>query len=66
VINELGEWVLRIACTEATGWLDELTVAVNLLPVQFRNSGLVSAVTSALARSGSPASRIWKSRRARS
>ena len=58
MIDQLGEWVLRTACTEAAGWPDELTVAVNLSPVQFRNSGLISAVASALAFSGLPPSRL--------
>ena len=58
IIDQLGEWVLRTACTEAAGWPDELTVAVNLSPVQFRNSGLISAVASALAFSGLPPSRL--------
>ncbi len=49
LIVPLGEWVLREACNEAARWPDPIRVAVNLSPVQFRNRGLVTTVTSALA-----------------
>jgi diguanylate cyclase (GGDEF)-like protein len=49
LIVPLGEWVLREACREAAGWPDPIKVAVNLSPVQFRNRGLVTTVTLALA-----------------
>ena len=49
LIVPLGEWVLREACAEAARWPDPVKVAVNLSPVQFRNRGLVTTVTQALA-----------------
>jgi diguanylate cyclase (GGDEF)-like protein/PAS domain S-box-containing protein len=49
LIGPLGEWVLRQACTEAAGWPDDLHVAVNLSPVQFRSKSVVQAVMTALA-----------------
>ena len=49
LIVPLGEWVLREACKEAARWPDPIKVAVNLSPVQFRNRGLVTMVTHALA-----------------
>jgi diguanylate cyclase (GGDEF)-like protein/PAS domain S-box-containing protein len=52
LIVSLGEWVLREACSEAAKWPDEVKVAVNLSPVQFRSRNLVQAVISALAHSG--------------
>jgi diguanylate cyclase (GGDEF)-like protein len=52
VIDALGEWVLRRACTEATTWPAPLRVAVNLSPLQFRGAGLVDVVSAALAESG--------------
>jgi diguanylate cyclase (GGDEF)-like protein len=56
LIVPLGEWVLRRACAEAAQWPDSVRVAVNLSPVQFRNRGLVTTVTQALAAAGlSPA-----------
>jgi EAL domain-containing protein (putative c-di-GMP-specific phosphodiesterase class I) len=49
LIVQLGEWVLREACHEAARWPDPIRVAVNLSAVQFRNRGLVTTVTQALA-----------------
>lgn len=58
LIIPLGEWVLRQACNEAAKWPDDLKIAVNLSPVQFRNKNLVSTVTSAIAKSGIAAARL--------
>jgi len=58
LIVTLGEWVLRRACMEATKWPDDVKVAVNLSPVQFKYSGLPRAVEEALAESGLPARRL--------
>ncbi len=52
LIVPLGEWVLREACAEAARWPGELTVAVNLSPLQFKNANLVQTVTAALAAAG--------------
>jgi diguanylate cyclase (GGDEF)-like protein len=49
LIVPLGEWVLREACNEAARWPEPIKIAVNLSPVQFRNRGLVTTVTHALA-----------------
>ncbi len=58
LIGPIGEWVLRTACAEAARWPEPITLAVNLSPVQFRGAKLVTIVTSALAHSGLPASRL--------
>jgi diguanylate cyclase (GGDEF)-like protein len=58
LIIPLGDWVLRQACLDAAGWSEQVTVAVNLWPVQFRNPSLVSSVRTALQGSGLPASRL--------
>jgi diguanylate cyclase (GGDEF)-like protein/PAS domain S-box-containing protein len=58
LIVPLGEWVLRQACTEAARWPDEVSVAVNLSPLQFKNANLVHTVTGALAAAGLPARRL--------
>jgi diguanylate cyclase (GGDEF)-like protein len=58
LIVPLGEWALRQACSEAMNWPDDIGVAVNLSPVQFNKGSLASAVISALASSGLPASRL--------
>ena len=52
LITSIGEWVLREACNEAAKWPDQVKVAVNLSPVQFRSRHLVQVVISALANSG--------------
>ncbi|OKO79881.1 diguanylate cyclase [Bradyrhizobium sp. NAS80.1] len=57
LIVPIGEWVLRTACATAVSWPD-VTVAVNLSPVQFRSRGLVAMVTSALAEAGLPPRRL--------
>jgi diguanylate cyclase (GGDEF)-like protein/PAS domain S-box-containing protein len=52
LITPLGDWILRKACMDAATWSREVRVAVNLSPVQFKNSNLVQSVISALAASG--------------
>jgi len=58
LIIPLGDWVLRQACLDASGWSEDITVAVNLSPVQFKNPNLVSSVKAALQASGLPADRL--------
>jgi diguanylate cyclase (GGDEF)-like protein len=58
LIVPLGEWVLRQACMDAAGWSQDVGVAVNLSPVQFKNPSLVSTVKEALKASGLPARRL--------
>ena len=48
LIVPIGEWVLRQACMQAAQWPGSIKVAVNLSPVQFRHSGLLQTVVSAL------------------
>ncbi|QRE75420.1 putative bifunctional diguanylate cyclase/phosphodiesterase [Methylobacterium aquaticum] len=58
LIHEIGAFVLREACREASGWTSGRSVAVNLSPVQFRHAGLAAQVASALAASGLPADQL--------
>jgi predicted signal transduction protein with EAL and GGDEF domain len=58
LIEQLGEWVLRTACAEAMTWPDDIKVAVNVSPVQFKNQTLALTVIGALAASGLPARRL--------
>jgi diguanylate cyclase (GGDEF)-like protein len=58
LIVPIGEWVLRQACATAAAWPNDLKVAVNLSPVQFRSPGLLQLVISALASSGLAAERL--------
>ncbi len=51
LIVSIGEWVLETACQQALEW-DNIRVAVNLSPVQFRNRELVETVRQVLARTG--------------
>lgn len=53
LINPIGEWVLRQACSNAAAWPDDIKIAVNLSAVQFKSGHhLVETVVSALASSG--------------
>jgi EAL domain-containing protein (putative c-di-GMP-specific phosphodiesterase class I) len=58
LINQLGEWVLTTACAEAATWPDDINLAVNVSPVQFRSGTLALKIVAALAASGLPASRL--------
>ena len=58
LIDRLGEWVLREACHEAARWPDDVKVAVNLSPVQFRHRDLVATVLQALQDSGLAGGRL--------
>lgn len=57
LMRPISEWVLNTACKDALAW-DPLTVAVNLSPSMFQQSGLVDMVKAALANSGLPAHRL--------
>jgi len=56
LIVELGDWVLREACSQARRWQDADTsswqVAVNVSGVQFRDGSLVRRVEDAIASAG--------------
>ena len=52
IIGEIGEWVLREACAHAATWPVPLNIAVNLSPLQLRDSELVSGITGILAETG--------------
>lgn len=57
-IMAIGQWVLRRACNDAMQWNDELTVAVNLSPIQLMQPDLVRIVAQVLVDSGLPARRL--------
>jgi diguanylate cyclase (GGDEF)-like protein len=52
LIHSLGSWVLATACQEAKKWPADISLAVNLSPVQFNGHGLVDGVRQALDASG--------------
>jgi diguanylate cyclase (GGDEF)-like protein len=52
LIHQIGEWVLRTACSDAASWPAPARVAVNVSPIQFMKAALPAIVTGALAQSG--------------
>src|SRR3984885_7843888 len=58
LIVPLGDWVLRTACSDAAGWSQDVCVAVNLSPAQFKSRNLVPSVVLALEDSGLSARRL--------
>ena len=58
LIARIGEWVLRQACQDAVTWPVDVTVAVNLSPLQFRSNDLVHTVHASLDASGLPPRRL--------
>jgi diguanylate cyclase (GGDEF)-like protein len=59
LITSVGAWVLATACAEATHWPLDISVAVNLSPVQFRRgTDLVETVISTLRKTGLAARRL--------
>ena len=58
LIQQVGEWVLRTACMNASHWPADVRVAVNVSPIQIANPQLPAIVTSALAASGIDPSRL--------
>ena len=57
-IGVLGEWALNEACAAAATWPREIRIAVNLSPLQLKQSGLVLDVVGALNRHGVEPSRL--------
>jgi diguanylate cyclase (GGDEF)-like protein/PAS domain S-box-containing protein len=58
LIDALGGLMLRRACLDAALWPDDVRVAVNLSPLQFRGGNLLPVVMDALKQSGLPAKRL--------
>jgi len=58
LIDQIGEWVLATACAEAATWPDDIKLAVNVSPVQFRSGTLALKIVAALAASGLAANRL--------
>jgi diguanylate cyclase (GGDEF)-like protein/PAS domain S-box-containing protein len=58
LINEIGEWVMKTACEEAAKWPQQVSVAVNLSPVQFRSHSLPATVRAVLSDTGLAAKRL--------
>ena len=58
LIGQIGDWVLRRACSDVARWPSTLKVAVNVSPVQFRDRALLQEVTQILQESGLDPSRL--------
>jgi len=58
LIVDIGNWVLRRACLDCAQWPDDVRVAVNLSPIQFRHGDVLPSVAAALADSGLAPSRL--------
>ena len=58
LINEIGDWVLRTACTEAAAWPHHIRLAVNVSPVQLKSETLALRIASALEAAGLPPNRL--------
>ena len=58
LIAPIGAWVLREACRAAASWPAYMRVAVNLSPMQFRDTGVLDMIESALQQSGLAPSRL--------
>ena len=57
-ILDIGEWVLRTACTEAATWQRPLTIAVNVSAIQIYHENFVQLVHEVLLETGLPADRL--------
>jgi diguanylate cyclase (GGDEF)-like protein len=58
LILAMGDWALHAACAEAMRWPEDISVAINLSPRQFRDNNLVDIIAHALDRSGLAPTRL--------
>jgi diguanylate cyclase (GGDEF)-like protein len=58
LIVDIGNWVLRRACLDCAQWPDDVHVAVNLSPIQFRRGNVMRAITEALGAAGLATERL--------
>ncbi|WP_159872542.1 EAL domain-containing protein [Novosphingobium sp. 9U] len=58
LIIPIGEWVMRQACQDAASWPNDIKVAVNLSPAQFKRGDLIAMAMSALTAAGLPPRRL--------
>jgi diguanylate cyclase (GGDEF)-like protein len=58
LIVEIGNFVLREACLECAKWPDDVRVAVNMSPIQFRRGNVADGIRAALSAANLPASRL--------
>ena len=58
LIVPIGQWVMEQACRDAVHWPNNISIAVNVSPVQFRDRAFADQVVTALANSGMEAHRL--------
>jgi len=58
LISALGRMMLRRACMDAAAWPDDVRVAVNLSPLQFRVGNVLAEVMEVLQQTGLPPRRL--------
>ena len=58
LMEQLGDWILEKACTDAVLWPHDIKVAINLSAVQFRSGNLFDVILCALVESGLPPERL--------
>ncbi len=58
LMEDLGASVLRRACKACASWPSDVSVSVNLSPIQFRNGRVEQTVREALAAAGLPPERL--------
>ena len=58
LINQLGGWILNQALKDASGWPEDIRIAINISPIQLRSDEFVGTVRSALASSGIDPGRV--------
>jgi diguanylate cyclase (GGDEF)-like protein len=57
LIGKLGEWVLRQACRDGSRWRN-ISVAINVSPIQFRQKDFVATVTRIVKQEGIDPTRV--------
>jgi diguanylate cyclase (GGDEF)-like protein len=58
IIVPIGDWALQAACRTAATWSQQIDVAINLSPAQFKGAALFESVERALAASGLAPTRL--------
>jgi diguanylate cyclase (GGDEF)-like protein len=52
LIQQIGEWVLNEACRAAAKWPHDISLAVNLSPLQFSSGSIANIIIGALTKTG--------------
>jgi diguanylate cyclase (GGDEF)-like protein len=58
LIDEIGAWVMRMACNQAAAWPSNIGIAINVSPLQFRSPSFLPTLINILGSSGIAPPRI--------